>query len=90
MEGLPGAPEGGPGGEVGLEDVGRLTELFPGSTAGTLGAHGDDGPCSGNCCWGTFKPHHNRLGGSHILASVAHILDIIGLHWWLVGNCVPC
>jgi len=36
----------------------------------------------------TFETRHNRLGGGHILATVAHNLDIVGLRWWLVGNCV--
>jgi len=55
MGGLPGAPEGGPGGGVELEDVGRLTGLFPGGPGGTLGAPGDYGPCPGNCCWGNIR-----------------------------------
>jgi len=38
----------------------------------------------------TFETPHNRLGGGHILATVAHNLDIVGLRWWLVGNCVSC
>jgi len=55
MGGLPGAPEGGPGGGVQLEDVGRLTGLFPGGPGGTLSAPGDDGPSPGNCCWGNIR-----------------------------------
>jgi len=55
MGGLPGVPDGGPGGGVELEDVGQLTGLFPGSPGGTLGAPGDDGPCPGNCCWGNIR-----------------------------------
>jgi len=55
MGGLPGAPEEGPGGGVELEDIGRLTGLFPSSPVGTLGAPGDDGPRPGNCCWGTIR-----------------------------------
>jgi hypothetical protein len=35
-----------------------------------------------------FETHHNHLGAGHILATVAHDLDILGLHWWLVANCV--
>jgi len=31
----------------------------------------------------TFETCHNHLGGGHILAMVAHTLDIVGLHWWL-------
>jgi len=38
----------------------------------------------------TFETCHDRLGGAHILATVAHNLDIVGLHWWLVGYCVSC
>jgi len=39
----------------------------------------------------TFETHHNRLGGGHILAMVAHNLDIVRLRWWLVANCcVSC
>ena len=45
MRGLPGAPEGGPGGEVELEDVGRLTGLFPASPGGTVSAPCDDSSC---------------------------------------------
>ena len=37
---------------------------------------------------GTFETRHNRLGGGHILAFVAHNLHILGLRWWLVVNCV--
>jgi hypothetical protein len=33
------------------------------------------------------QTHHNHLGEGHILATVAHSLDIISLHWWLVVNC---
>ena len=36
----------------------------------------------------TFETRHNRLGGGHILATVAHKLDVFGLCWWLVANCV--
>jgi len=35
---------------------------------------------------GTFETHYNHLGGHHILATVAHNLEILGGHWWLVGN----
>jgi len=38
----------------------------------------------------TFETRNNRLGGGHILAMVAHNLDIVGLPWWIVGNCVLC
>ena len=39
----------------------------------------------------TFETRHNRICGVHILATVAHNLDIIGLHWWLVADCcVSC
>ena len=54
MGGLQGAPDGGPGGGAVLEDVGRLTALFPGSPGGALGAPALDNPCSGNCCWGNI------------------------------------
>jgi hypothetical protein len=38
-----------------------------------------------------FQTCHNRLGGGHILATVVHNLDLVGLRWWLVGNCcVSC
>jgi len=39
---------------------------------------------------GTFESRHNCLGGGHILATVAHNLDMLGLRWWLVANCVAC
>ena len=35
---------------------------------------------------GTFETQHNRLGGGHIIATVAHNLDILGLRCWLVAN----
>jgi hypothetical protein len=38
----------------------------------------------------TFDTGHNHLDGGHFLAAVAHNLDIIGLCWLLVGNCVSC
>jgi hypothetical protein len=39
----------------------------------------------------SFETRHNHLGGGHILATVAHNLDIVGLSWWLVVNCcVSC
>ena len=37
---------------------------------------------------GTFETHHNHLGGSHILAMVAHVRDILCLHRWLVVSSV--
>jgi len=52
MHSLPGASEGGPGGGVEVEDVGRLTKLLHGRPGGTVGAAHDDGPCPWNCCWG--------------------------------------
>ena len=55
MGGLPGELEGSPGRGEELEDIGRLTGLFPGSPGGTFGAPGDDGPCPENCCWGTIR-----------------------------------
>jgi len=39
---------------------------------------------------GTFETCHNHLGGGHIVATVAHNLEILRLHWWLVANCVSC
>jgi len=39
---------------------------------------------------GTFETRHNHLGAGHILATVAHNLDIVGLHCWEVANCVSC
>jgi len=36
---------------------------------------------------GTFETRHNHLGGGHIIATVAHNVEIFGLHWWLVPNC---
>jgi hypothetical protein len=39
--------------------------------------------------WGEHFTHHNSLGVRYILATVAHNLEICGLHWWLVAhNCV--
>jgi len=38
----------------------------------------------------TFETRYNCLGGGHIFATVAHNLDIVGLRWWLVENCVSC
>jgi len=39
----------------------------------------------------TFETRHNHLGGGHILATVAHNLEIGGLRWCLVVNCcVSC
>ena len=35
MEGLPGAPAGGPGGGIELQNVARLTGLFPRGPGGT-------------------------------------------------------
>jgi hypothetical protein len=48
MAGPPGVPGGCPCG-VEAEEVGRMTGMLPGSTGGTRGAPGDDGPCPGNC-----------------------------------------
>jgi hypothetical protein len=50
MGGPPGALEGSRGGGVGVEDVGLLTGLFPGSPGGTLGAPGDNRTCPVICC----------------------------------------
>jgi len=53
--GLPGMVGGCPGGEVQLEDVSRLTGLFPGGPVGTLGAPGDDDPSPGMCRGGNIS-----------------------------------
>ena len=52
--GRPGAPEGGQGGGVALDDVSRLTGLFPCSPGGTLTAPGDDGFFPAMCSDGTI------------------------------------
>jgi len=39
---------------------------------------------------GTFETYHNHLGAGHILDTVAHYMDILGLRWWLFANCVSC
>ena len=39
---------------------------------------------------GTFETHHHHLGGGHILAPMAHHLEILGMCWWLFENCVSC
>jgi len=39
---------------------------------------------------GTFETLHDHLGGGDILATVANNLNILGMHWWLVTNCVSC
>jgi len=80
MEGLQGEPEGGQGSGVELEEFGQLTGLFPSSPCGTVGETGDDGTWHETC--------HNHLRGGDILAIESQILDILGLHWWLVGNSV--
>ena len=36
---------------------------------------------------GTFETSHNHIGGDHILATVAHNMEILGLCGWLVVNC---
>jgi len=90
MGGRSGAPEGGPGGGVELEDVGRLTGLFP-AVLKALSVHLEmTGLALGTAAGEPFETRHNSLGGGHILATVAHNLDIVGLCWWLVGNCVSC
>jgi len=35
---------------------------------------------------GTFETRHTHLGGGRILASLAHNLELVGLHRWLVVN----
>jgi len=52
--GLLGAPEGGSGGGLGMEDVGRLTVWLSGSPGGTLSGPGDGGPCPGICRGGNI------------------------------------
>jgi len=87
----PGAPALGPSGGIELEEVGRLTGMFPGSPGGIPSVPGDDSRFAGYCCRGSFEIHHIHLGGCHILATVAHNVEIIGLPWWLVVNCcVSC
>jgi len=39
---------------------------------------------------GLFEVHHNRLGGNHMLATMAHISDILGLHQRLDVCLVSC
>jgi len=39
---------------------------------------------------GSFETQQNPLYGGHILAMVAHNLNILALHWWLIANCVSC
>jgi len=45
---LPGVLVSCPG-AVEVEEVGRMTGLFPGGAGGTRGAPGDDGPCPVHC-----------------------------------------
>jgi len=54
MGGLPGAPEGGPGGEAELKDIGELTAWFPSAPGGTFGTPEDEGFYPWNCCGGTI------------------------------------
>lgn len=88
MGGHPGTLNWGPSGKAERDDVCRLTGLFNSSPEDTLGAPGDDSPCSGICSGGTLETCHNHLVGGNILASVAHNLDIVGLSGWLVVNLV--
>jgi len=39
---------------------------------------------------GIFEVHHNLLGGNHILATMAHNSDILGLQQSLVESLVSC
>jgi len=48
MGGLPGALGSCPG-AVEVEEVSRMTVLFPGGARGTRGAPGDDSPCPVYC-----------------------------------------
>ena len=91
MGGLPRAQEGGPGGAVELEDVGQLLDCFP-AVLEALSVHPEmKALVLGTAAGERFETCHNRLGGGHILATVAHNLDIVGLQWWLVVNCcVSC
>jgi hypothetical protein len=41
--------------EVGEEDVGRMTRMFPAGAGGTRGAPGDNDPCSVNCSGGNIS-----------------------------------
>ena len=34
----------------------------------------------------TFDTCHYCLGGGHILATVSHNVEILGLHWWSVAD----
>jgi len=48
-------------------------------------------PVQGMAAGETFVTRHNHLSGCHILGTVAHILETIGLRYWLVANCcVSC
>lgn len=79
---LPGSQEAGPGGEVELGDVGRLTGLFPCGPGGTLAAWVMTPLVLVTVVGGTLETHYNHLGGGHVLATKAHNLEIRGLHWW--------
>jgi len=54
IRGLPGVPEGGPGGGSQLEDTGRWTQLWTGGPGRTLAAPGDNGLCPENCGGGNI------------------------------------
>jgi hypothetical protein len=86
---LLGPPEGVSYGEYEVEDIGRMTGWISGGLGGTLHvemtARALDSPEGGSSV-----AHHNHLGGGHNLATVAHNMDILGLGWWLVVNCVSC
>ena len=47
-------------------------------------------PVRGIAEGGTFEVHHNLLGGNHMLATMAHNSDILGLHQCFVVSLVSC
>jgi len=76
-----GGPEGGSGGGLGLEDVAQLTGWFL-TVLEAQSVHLEiSAPVLGSVEGGTFVTHHHHLGGGHILTTVAHNLDIVGLRW---------
>jgi len=39
---------------------------------------------------GSYESHHKHFCWGHIHATELHNLNIVGLRWWLVANCVSC
>ena len=72
--GVLGAPAGGSNGELGLEDVGRLSRWFSSGHGCTLGAPADNSPCPGIC-----------RGGEHLSPSINTLADIISYPLWLIS-----